>query len=736
MKNFSEFYKILRQKEKPTIYQRVLRAALFGSLLTFMVMGLVSVFGVFILRYSLMERSRSLSEKVGDYLEYTVENEVENHLMETTALKSVLVGRILKNCSLNVEYIANEMTEIIQNRENHAPISLPAANFETVPLNTPYLYYNPELLNKGISREIKDEIRYASSIEDELRRINRKFYTDLMVASERGYMIRMDTSIGEYKTAVLSNDPLKNSYTFFNREWYQKTKRENKLLFINQYMASYGKLCISVCAPYYYGEDFAGVVCFDLDKDYITKLIGNSHKGEKDFTFIMGSDGEIIISAVEKGVFAIGNEARDLRKSSDAALSETAKRMTAGDTGLSVIKADDTVYYLAYTPVPDTEWSIGAIANKEDITKSGNSLETYVNRAMDEYNENLNALFLIITLVAFGIFVIVLYLIIKENVRMAKGFAAPILLLTEGAQEIAKGNLDKKLDIKTGDEIETLSENFNTMTQSLAKYMKNLEETTAVNERINTELSVATKIQAGMLPKITEEFKERSEFSLFAFMKPAKEVGGDFYDFYMLDRENLVITIADVSGKGVPAALFMVIAKTMLKENLLFAGLPEKLADVFNKTNDSLVESNEANMFVTLFTGIVNIVTGKFTYANAGHNPPIIKTKDETKYLPVTKNPIMGALEGLKYKTATLALSPGDSLFFYTDGVTEARQGENDMFGEGRLLKLIEETGLDAEKDIKAAYLKIKEYANNTPQSDDITMAEFIFKGNIKSQNI
>ena len=267
------------------------------------------------------------------------------------------------------------------------------------------------------------------------------------------------------------------------------------------------------------------------------------------------------------------------------------------------------------------------------------------------------------------------------------------------------------------------------MTDELAAYMEKLAQTTAQKERIDTELAVATRIQTGLLPQGQRPFPERKDFDLAAMMKPAREVGGDFYDFYFLDERHLVITVADVSDKGVPAALFMVIAKTLLKENLLFAGTPERLGEVFVKTNNALLRSNQENMFVTVFCGVLDTLTGEFIYVNAGHNPPIIRQSGKCRCLEMVSYPVMGAVEDLPYSASRLRLKSGDAIFLYTDGVTEAMNEGRELFDEQRLLRKLAALGGSAEEDIEGVYEAVREYAGEAEQSDDITILEMIYYG-------
>ena len=223
---------------------------------------------------------------------------------------------------------------------------------------------------------------------------------------------------------------------------------------------------------------------------------------------------------------------------------------------------------------------------------------------------------------------------------------------------------------RTGDEIQALSTSFKQMMIDITGYVENLEIMTREKERIGAELHVATQIQADMLPRIFPPFPERREFDIYASMNPAKEVGGDFYHFFLLDNRHFAVVIADVSGKGVPAALFMVIAKTLIKSHAQFGNEP---ADIFTITNNQLCEGNEAGLFVTAWMGILDLHTGDLSCVNAGHNPPLIRRRDGAfEYIKMKPGFVLAGLEDMQYTQTQLHLDTGDTLFLYTDGVTEA----------------------------------------------------------------
>ncbi|MGN0610406.1 MAG: PP2C family protein-serine/threonine phosphatase, partial [Ruminiclostridium sp.] len=240
-------------------------------------------------------------------------------------------------------------------------------------------------------------------------------------------------------------------------------------------------------------------------------------------------------------------------------------------------------------------------------------------------------------------------------------------------------------------------------------------------ERINAELSLASDIQAHMLPCIFPPFPDRKEFDIYATMTPAKEVGGDFYDFFMTDESHIAAVIADVSGKGVPAALFMVIAKTLIKN---YAQTGMEPAEVFTTVNRTLCDGNDAGLFVTAWMGVLDLKSGKLTYVNAGHNPPMLGQKDgDFEYLKSPAGFVLAGLETIKYKQKELFLSEGDKLLLYTDGITEATDKENALYGEERLSAFMNaHKSLSPDEMLAGIKADIDAFVGEAPQFDDMTM--------------
>ncbi len=300
----------------------------------------------------------------------------------------------------------------------------------------------------------------------------------------------------------------------------------------------------------------------------------------------------------------------------------------------------------------------------------------------------------------------------------------PINSLSDAAlsyTESENKNVFEKLEIHTGDEIENLSDAMKQMEKDIETYINDITSITAEKERIGAELNVATQIQADMLPRIFPPFPDIDAFDLYASMNPAKEVGGDFYDFFMVDSDHLGLVVADVSGKGVPAALFMVIAKTLIKNRAITGGTP---SEILSYANEQLCEGNEAELFVTVWLAILNIRTGKGIAANAGHEHPALRRADGSFELVVYKHsPAVATMEGMRFREHEFELHPGDTLMCYTDGVTEATNKNDELFGNDRLLAALnKDPDANVEDIIKNVKNDIDAFVGDAPQFDDITM--------------
>ena len=308
----------------------------------------------------------------------------------------------------------------------------------------------------------------------------------------------------------------------------------------------------------------------------------------------------------------------------------------------------------------------------------------------------------------------------------------PLKQITEETARFASENVSpgEKLQdrIRNRDEIRQLAASIDQMEEQILSYVENLTKITAEKERHFTELELATRIQAAMLPSTFPAFPDRTEFELYATMEPARGVGGDFYDFFLIDEDHLCLVIADVSGKGVPAALFMMASKIILANNAMTGKTPAK---ILTDTNRMICSNNEEEMFITVWLGILEISTGKLTAASAGHEYPILKQADgDFEIFKDRHGFVIGGMDGVQYKEYELWLKPGSKLFLYTDGVPEAANAVENMFGSERMLSALnKEPDAGPEQLLKNVRLDVNSFVGNAEQFDDMTMLCIEYKG-------
>ena len=356
------------------------------------------------------------------------------------------------------------------------------------------------------------------------------------------------------------------------------------------------------------------------------------------------------------------------------------------------------------------------------------AVESPMRTLQSDVNSYIFTVLIIVCIISVILFVLTALILVNLLIRPIKTISHEAAYFVDNKNEISE-NLKK---IKNHDEIQVLAESVLKMEIGINEYISNLTKVTAEKERIGAELNVAAKIQADMLPRIFPAFPERKEFDLYASMNPAKEVGGDFYDFFMIDDDHIGLVIADVSGKGVPASLFMVIAKTLIKNRALLGGSP---SEVLSYANDQLGEGNEAELFVTVWFAIIEISTGKGIAANAGHEHPALRKKDGAfELVKYSHSPAVATMQGINFKEHEFKLDPGDSLYVYTDGVTEATRSDNVLFGTDRMIaSLNKDPEADPKTMLETVRDDIDEFVGDAPQFDDITMLGFKYMGSEES---
>lgn len=485
-------------------------------------------------------------------------------------------------------------------------------------------------------------------------------------------------------------------------------------------------------AVYDRGGDFIGVVASDITVRSLLKMISTQIEGIGT-AYVVDREGKVIAHSGRE-IDSSYENSRSLLETENEAYRKIVERMISGEAGFDRYFDDSgREKALAHRSILSTGWSLAVEIPVDKITASadmvGNTFEEIHERTDTDIDRAVNSAQINMVIA----YIIILIIIIFVGIKISNKLSNPIIELTNYVKLVGTGNLDHSIEINTGDEIQLLSQSFNKMTRDLKLYIHKLKETTAAKEKIESELEIAKRIQTSMLPRIFPPFPDRKEFDIFASMEPAREVGGDYYDFFLIDENRLCFLIADVSGKGVPASLFMVIAKTLMKNEAL-RGIPAE--EVLFNVNNMLGEDNDECLFVTVFICILDVTTGEVEYSNGGHNPPLIcrKDEDEYEYLALEKNFVLGGIPEFNFKRENLKLGSGDILYLYTDGVTEAMDKDNKQYSEPRLKKVLSEIKRD-KRDVynieKIVKEDIKEFVGGAEQSDDITMIVIKYNGSV-----
>jgi len=509
------------------------------------------------------------------------------------------------------------------------------------------------------------------------------------------------------------------------RPWYTGAVEKGDVTFTQPMLDTYtGTICITCSAPIYVDSELIGVVGIDLFLSDMEKYVEDS-AAKGSFLCVVDNEGKIVFAPKDNGLFEVKltGEAEDLRNSESKSLAEVVSLSMTQSTGLKNVNIDGKDYYMVGSPLKTVGWSVLSVVDKsiteiptKQMLDDFNSINDSARSDYSDGASHINTL----TLIA-----IAAILIIGSGTALytAGRIVKPVESMTEEIIEGGKtGKLFEMKNIyKTKDEIQVLAESFDDLSQKTVQYIKDITRITKEKERIGTELALARKIQADMVPNIYPAFPDRPEFDIFATMHPAKEVGGDFYDFFLIDSDHLGMVMADVSGKGVPAALFMMMSKILINNFAMMGGSP---AQVLERTNNVICQNNEEEMFVTVWFGILEISTGRITAANAGHEYPIIKKPGGKFELFKDKHGfVLGGLEGMTFDEYEMNLEKGGSLYLYTDGVPEAMNDKDEMFGTKRLLDALNKYDNNITvkllTDLKES---IDAFVGNADQFDDLTM--------------
>ena len=510
------------------------------------------------------------------------------------------------------------------------------------------------------------------------------------------------------------------------REWYSGAIEVDGIYYSNVMRDLFSKEpAITASIPVSFDGRVVAVVSADVFLGTLEKWISSSLEASG-FIFIVNQDGSVIFAPDGQRLISpyFVMEGVDLRDSSDERLGEYVTRAMKGDYSPYLITDyAGKEYILIGSSMQSIGWLLVSAVDKAEalslIPKLDSTFDAVSARTTAEFYQHIKSTLQIVLLVLVAVFVVSL----GQAVFLGNRITKPLNRLTKYIRKLEGGNFIFKMDdiYKTKDEIEVLAKAFEELSEKNQHYIEEVTRVTAEKERIGAELNVATQIQADMLPSIFPPYPNKTEFDVFATMHPAKEVGGDFFDFFLVDDDHLALVIADVSGKGVPAALFMVIAKTLIKNRAQMGGTP---SEILFDVNNQLAEGNKTDFFVTVWLAIVDIRTGEGLVSNAGHEHPCLKKKDgKFELIKYRHSPAVAAMENMKFPDHKIKLDPGDKIFVYTDGVVEATNAQNELFGEKRMLEALNS---NPDASIRALLSNvnagINRFTDGVQQFDDITM--------------
>lgn len=515
----------------------------------------------------------------------------------------------------------------------------------------------------------------------------------------------------ETKNRTIQKNLGNPSYDYFSKDWYRLPKLLGKPVWSEPYFDKGGGdtlMCTYSVPIYRPGADsktrFVGVLTMDISLEAFQKMVDGIKVYKSGYGFLISHEGAILTfpkpGFVNKNILELAEKGKG-----EETISAVRAMMDgqSGFTSMDGLDAKRNASFICYAPVSSTGWSFGVLFPAEELLGD-----------LIQFLKDL-----------LWIFAISILALLITTVLITRRLTKPISRLVEATRKIGQGDFNATLPVRRSrDEIAQLTKAFSVMQDELRNYIQNLQETTSAKEKIESELNVAHSIQMGMLPR---GFSTPANWDLFATVDPAKAVGGDLYDFFYLDPDHLCIAIGDVAGKGVPASLFMMVTRTLLRAKLI-ANKP--IHEVMQSINQELSLDNPNQMFVTFFAGIVNLKEGSMEFCNAGHNYPYIISSDgEVRQLKVRNGLPLGIFDTGSYSSGTFHFQPREILVLSTDGITEALNQSNDFFGEAQLAESLAALADKSSKELTETLIyQLKRFSTGTEQADDITILALQYK--------
>ncbi len=688
-------------------------------LLVFLALSLTALFVTGFLAFSQMEEasrfavgsSTDLGDKAGASSSAALESDAQASLLRLAKDQAYISSILFEQVRGDIDIMAYYAAEIqarngtVPERYYYTQDDPPADKYSTT-----VIFYAPGTRNTVSAEEVN-----AAGMMDQI-------FIPIYSADERISAVYVGTESGVTFIYPWTSG-LNASFDPRLRSWFVDAKKNGGITWSKPYVDLLGHGLMMTCSRPVYDSRTGRtwVIGADVTIDTINQNIIGTQVGDRGYAMLIDESGNIItrpgLSAGDQRWDESFNT-ENLLKSNNTGLVEVTRRMTAGDTGIARVAFDDGDRFIAYAPVTGVNWSVGVVMPVDEVTAPARLTRQQIENDTLDAAAHMTSQQEIMKTVFIAIFFVLLAAVIILTIIFSRFLTEPLTKLQKGAEAVGHGDLDYRVDVNTRDEFGSLARAFNTMASDLKEYISTLKRTTAEKERMLKELEIAKGIQQSFLP---ESAPELPGFDLEGFSLPALEVGGDFYDFIPLDSDHYGLVIADVSGKGVPAALFMALSRTLIRASA--SSIDDPVSSI-REANGHIFQDSKTSMFVTLFYAVLDCRARTLKFINAGHNPPIfVGAAPAGVTLLNAKGIALGVLDEIALESVDIQLRTGDVVVLYTDGVTEATNGQDEEYGVERLTRCVEREKNRTSKEIIAAIVQeVTTFAGTRPQHDDITI--------------
>ncbi len=706
--------------------KKIFALCVFLEVTTLVLFTILGVYLMYRVSESSAETSREQQEAVSSTSTESLEYLISSFFISYAIAESNISDNSFYNMADSIYMLALQVQEIVNAPEKYDGVTVEPPSKDNAGTVVAQVLYADK--KAAADKELNEMVKKLGTLQEQMTAIIETSgeMHDCAIALPGGATILCDAASDQRfdeKGKIISFDAT-------TRPWYQLAAENQMISFTSVSQDFYtGSYEVNVGIPIYHEGELMAVCCGSLTLDTIEQLVENAHVGDNGFSCIINDEGKILFSNREEGTLGLSNS-DDLRESDNAELSDLVKDALSGNVDYRKLTVDDEPICITYAPLSTVGWTQLMVIPQEELDAPTLAflaeLDSVAEKSQAKFQETViaAAVILVILLVVMIVLAIVLSLLFSDKL------VRPINSMTKRVQSISGEDMIFDVDdtYKTGDEIQILAQAFHDMSEKTVNYIHEITQITAEKERIGTELNMATNIQMGMVPA---DMRKQKGFRIKATMTPAKEVGGDFYDYFMIDDDHLAFMMADVSGKGVPAALFMAISKATIKSRAMMGGKPE---EIFASAQDLISESNKEDLFVTVWMAIVDLKTGHMNYCSAGHEFPGFK-RSGGKYEWImdkdkTNNIALAMLPGSEFTGYEMDLKPGDRIYLYTDGVPEAIKPDKEQFGMDRTLDALNEVADASDEEVlENVWKRVSEFIEDEPQFDDTTMLSFTYLG-------